>query len=186
MLANPASLCPCPPFLLQTLVSARGLPAAGRKEELRLRLAEALLDEHVAGSTPTDLDTPGVRELLASGGRGGAGGAGARGRSRGCGRRAQPPPSSRGKGGGWGGGGGCWPPTSSGRSRGRGSNRHATTRSPDARTTCTVEREIVRNCGSADTQSMVAATVMHDDRLHTTCTRLAQHTTRAHRPHVSS
>ncbi len=76
MLATPSSRFTCPPSLFQAMLGARGLPAAGRKEDVQLRLAEALLEEHVEGNTPTDIDTPGVRELLASGGRGGAGGAG--------------------------------------------------------------------------------------------------------------
>lgn len=50
----------------QALLSARGLRAAGPKEEVQLRLAQALLGEHAEGSTPTDVDTPGVRELLAA------------------------------------------------------------------------------------------------------------------------
>ncbi len=63
---NPVSRCPCLPFLLQALLRARGLRAAGRKEDVQLRLAEVLLEEHVEGNTPTDIDTPGVRELLIS------------------------------------------------------------------------------------------------------------------------
>ncbi len=63
---NPAPTS-APLALSQALLRARGLRVSGRKDEVQLRLAEALLGEHAGGSTPTDLDTPGVQQLLASG-----------------------------------------------------------------------------------------------------------------------
>ncbi len=70
MLATPFSVCPCPPFLFQALLRARGLPACQFEEEeweaYRRLKEKAPPGEHVESSTPTDISMPGVRELPAS------------------------------------------------------------------------------------------------------------------------